>query len=89
MRWRSRFLDGIFHAEAFALDDDGLRVVQQTVEHGGRERGVVVEDFGPFAVDAIGGDDGGAALVALADDLEQQVGADFVDGQVAEFIQLC
>ena len=62
-------------------------MVQQSVEHGGSECGVVVEDLGPFAVDAVGGDDGGAALVALAEDLEQQVGAGFVDGQVPQLVQ--
>jgi hypothetical protein len=37
-------------------------------------------------VGAVGGDHHGSALVALADDLEQQVGAVLVDGQVAEFV---
>ena len=54
---------------------------------GGSEGGVVVEDLGPFAVDAVGGDDGGASLVALAEDLEQQVGAGLVDGQIPQLVQ--
>ena len=64
-------------------------MVEQPVEDGGSQGGVVVEDFGPFSVDAIGRDDGRAAFVALADDLEQQVGAGFVDGQISEFVELC
>ena len=64
-------------------------MVQQAVEHGGGEGGVVVEDLRPLAVHAVGGDDGGAVLVALAEDLEQQVGAGLVDGQVAQFVELC
>ena len=56
-------------------------MVEQPVEDGGSEGGVVVEDFRPFSVDAIGRD-GGAALISLADDLEQQVGTGFVDGEV-------
>jgi len=61
-------------------------MVEQSVEDGGSEGGVVVEDFGPFSVDTIGGDDGGAAFVSLADDLEQQVGAVAIDGEVADFV---
>ena len=37
-------------------------------------------------VDLVGGEDDGATFVALADDLEEQVGAVFVDGQVAELV---
>ena len=47
---------------------------------------VVVEDLRPMFVGAVGGDHHGGAFVALADDLEQQVGAVLVDGQVAEFV---
>ena len=62
-------------------------MVEQPVEDGGSEGGVVVEDFRPFSVDAIGRDDGGAALISLADDLEQQVGTGFVDGEVSELVE--
>ena len=31
-------------------------------------------------VDLVGRDDGGSFLVAAADDLEKEIGADFVDG---------
>ena len=64
-------------------------MVEQPVEDGGSQGGVVVEDFRPFSVDAISRDDGRAAFVPLADDLEQQVGAGFVDGEVSEFVDLC
>ena len=37
-------------------------------------------------IDAIGGDQSGAAFVAVTDDLEQAVGAELVDGQVAQFV---
>ena len=63
-------------------------MVEQPVEDGGSQGGVVVEDFRPFSIDSIG-DDGRAALVSLADDLEQQVGAGLVDGQISEFVKLC
>ena len=71
---------------AFALDEDGFGVMEQPIEQCRGEGAVVVEDLGPVLVGAIGGDDDGAALVALADDLEEQVGAVFVDGQIAQFV---
>ena len=70
-----------------SLGNDGFRMVEQPVEDGGSQGGVVVEDFGPFSIDAIGRDYGCAALVPLADDLEQQVGAGFVDGEVSELVE--
>ena len=73
-------LDAVLHAVAFALDDDGLGVVEDAVEDGGGEGGVVVEDGGPVLEDLVGAQDDGAAFVALADDLEEQIGAAFVDG---------
>ena len=35
----------------------------------------------------VGGQDDGAAFVACADDLDEQVGAVLVDGQIADFIE--
>ena len=55
-------------------------MVEQPVEYGGSQGGIVVEDFRPFSVDAVGSDEGRAALVPLAYDLEQQVRPGFVDG---------
>ena len=79
-------LDLILGTVALALDAHGLCVVQQAVQKGRREDGVVVEDAGPLLVDAICGEKGGAVLVAVADDLEQAVGTKLVDGQVAQFV---
>jgi hypothetical protein len=76
-------LDAILHAIAFAFNDDGFGVVQDAIEDGGGEGGVVIEDGGPVLEDLVGGQDDGSALIALADDLEEQVGAAFVDGQIA------
>ena len=79
-------LDAVFHAVAFAFDDDGFGVVEDAVEEGGGEGGVVVEDGGPVFEGLVGGQDDRAAFVALADDLEEQVGAALVDGQIAQFV---
>ena len=50
------------------------------------EDGIVVEDAGPVLVHAVRGNQRGAAFVAVADDLEQAVGAELVDRQVAELV---
>jgi hypothetical protein len=78
--------DAIFHAVALALDDNGLGMMEDAVEDGRGEGGVVVEDGGPVFEDLVGAEDDRAGLVALADDLEEQVGPVLVDGQVADFI---
>ena len=77
----------ILHAVAGAFDDDGFGVVEEAVEDGGGDGAVVVEDGGPVFEGLVGGQDDGAAFVALADDLEEQVGAVLVDGQIAEFVE--
>lgn len=82
-----RRLDLILHAEALALDEDGLGMVEQTVEQRQGQRGVVVEDIRPVLVGPIGRYGERAALVALADDLEQKIGAELVDGQIAQLVQ--
>ena len=61
-------------------------MMQQPVQECGGEGAVVVEDFRPVFVGTVRGDDDGAALVACADDLEEKIGAVFVDGKVAQFI---
>ena len=44
------------------------------------------EDFGPFIEGEVGGDQDGAALVALAEDLEEEFGRGFGQGHEAQFI---
>ena len=64
--------EAVFHAEAFAFDDDGFGVMQQSVEDGGSQGGVVVEDFRPVFEGTVGGNHQGALLIALADDLKNK-----------------
>lgn len=47
---------------------------------------MLVEDGGPLLVDAIRCHECVATFVAVADDLEQAVGTEFVDGEVAELV---
>ena len=62
-----------------SLHKDGFGVVEQPIEERGGEGAVVVEDLGPVLIGAICGEDNGTTLIALADDLEEQIGAMFVD----------
>ena len=77
---QSGFFDLILHPVTLAFDGDGFGVVQQAVQHGGGQRGVVVEDLGPVFIGLVGRHDGRAGLVPLAEDLEEQVRAGFIDG---------
>lgn len=87
MVWLSlQIIDLVFHPIAFALDEHGFGVMQESVEQRRGKYAVVVEDFRPVFEGAIGGDDGGTALIAGTDDLEEAIGTEFVDGKVAEFI---
>jgi hypothetical protein len=79
-------LDLLLHAEAFAFNQRGLGVMQKAVEECRGERAVVVEYFGPVLIHAVRRNYDGASLIPLADDLEEQVGAMLVDGEIAEFI---
>ena len=65
------------------LDHDGM--VQQAVQQGGGHDDVT-KDSSPVPEAAIGGEDGGALLVAGIDQLEEQVGAAGFDRQVADLI---
>ena len=72
-------LDLILRAIALAVDPHGFSMVLNAVERSRSEDRIVVEDAGPLLVDPDGGDQGRAALIAMADDLEQAVGAELVD----------
>ena len=68
------------------LDDDGM--VRQSVQQG-RGDDVIAEDSAPVLEATIGGEDSGAFLVAGIDQLEEQVGAAGLQGQVTDLIELC
>ena len=64
----------LFEPIAVAVHFEDVDVVGQSVEQRtGQPLGP--EHAGPLVERQIAGDDGGAALVALAEDLEQQLGA--------------
>ena len=62
-------------------------MVKKAVEDGGGNGAVAVEDGGPLLEGFVGGEHDGAALVALADDLEEEVGAALIDGEVADLVK--
>jgi hypothetical protein len=72
-------LDLIFHAIAFPFDEDGFGMMQETVEKRWGQRTVIIEDLRPLLEDPVRSQDDGATFVTLADDLEQEIGAGFVD----------
>ena len=79
-------LDLFFHAIAFAGDGDNFGVMEEPIENGGSEGGIVIEDTGPLFERLVCGENNGAMFIALADDLKEEVGAGLIDGEVAEFI---
>src|SRR5262249_7974437 len=68
-----------------AADVEGDGVVEDAVEDCGGDD-PVAEHLAPAAEALVAGQDHGAALVAAADELEEQVGALAVDGQVADLV---
>ena len=58
--------------------------MQQPIQQGGGQRGIVVEDLGPVFIGLVGGDDGRSGLIALAEDLEEQIGDDFINRKIPE-----
>ena len=74
-------------AVAFASDVDDRRAVQQSVQGGGGHEGVVTEDLAPVAEGLVAGEhDALFALVAIADDLEEQAGLECVEAEVADLV---
>jgi len=68
------------------LDEHRFSVAQEPIQHGAGEGAVVRQDFGPVFIGLVGAQNGRILLTPLADDLEEQVCAHFVDGQIAQFV---
>src|SRR4029077_9893570 len=75
----------LFEAIAVAVHLEDVDVVCQPIEQrAGQPLGP--EDASPFVKWQIGSDDGGAALVTLAEDLEQELGSGRRQRHIAEFV---
>ena len=64
-----------------------MAVMAQSVEDGTGQGGVVIECRGPLGWHFVGGEDNGSALVAGADDLEQEVAALLIQWEISEFVE--
>lgn len=73
------------HAVALAVDVEYDGAVQEAVEHGDGDGGVV-EDLAPGGDAEVGGEHGRGLEVALGDDLEQGGGGLGREGQVADLV---
>src|SRR6266478_6441875 len=75
----------LFEAIAVAVHFEDMDVVGQPVEQrAGQPLGP--EHAGPLVEGQIAGDEGGAALITLAEDLEQELRAGRRQGDIAEFV---
>lgn len=77
----------VLHAKARAFNHHRLGVMEKPVQDGGGHCAVIVEDAGPLFKGFVGGQDNGASFIALADDLEEQVGAVLIYRKIANFVQ--
>jgi len=84
---KASLLDGFFHPITFSLDDDSFSVVQQSVKQSRSQCAVVVKDLRPILEGTICSNDQRSLFITMTDDLEEQIRAGFIDGQVAKLIQ--
>ena len=63
-----------------------MGVVSEAVEEGCGEL-LVAEDFDPLGEGEVGGDDGRAALVAIGEQVEEQLAAGSIEGYEAELVE--
>jgi hypothetical protein len=64
-------------------------MVSEPVEQRGSELLVAPEDFDPFGEGEVGSDDHAASLVALGQQVEEQLAAGAVEGHEAQLVELC
>jgi hypothetical protein len=69
----------VFHAEAFSFDDHRLGMMEQPIQDGG--------GLGPLLKGPDRGDNDRPLFIAQRDDLEEQIGAGLVDGEIAQLVQ--
>jgi len=72
-------------AIAFAVHLENVDVVCQPVEKGAGQA-LGAEGFGPFVEGQVAGDQRGAALIALRDQFEQELGAGLGERHEAQFV---
>jgi len=63
--------------------------MQQAVEDSRGQDCIVVKYLGPLLEGPVSGNNHGAPLIAMADHLEEQIGAALINGQIAKLVKLC
>jgi hypothetical protein len=74
------------HAIALAFGGEYGRVMRQAIEQRGRELLVAGKDGDPFGEGEVGSDDRGSALIAVGEQIEEQLAARTVEGYEAELV---
>ena len=87
-------LDGLFlgawlilHSVARSFNDDGVGMMEESIQHGGGNGAVVIENRGPLFEGLVGGEGDGSSLIALTDHLEEEISPLLIDGQITDLIQ--
>ena len=73
----------LFYSIAVSFDLYQRAMMDEAIDGGGGEGIVVVEDVSPISESAVGGYDDGTTFIPVRDDLEQQLSALLVDGEIA------
>ena len=78
-------LNLILGAIALSFNEDGLHVVCDPVQQRRGEHRIIVKNTRPMLINPVGGDQRGAPLIAMADDLKQTIGAKLINLDSAKF----
>jgi hypothetical protein len=74
-------------ALAGAFDKNGFGVVEETLEHGGGDCAIAVEDGSPLFEGFVGGKDDRTALVVGLMTRKSRFGSALVDGKIANLVE--
>src|SRR6266404_2221139 len=75
------------HAETLALGGDDGGVVSEAIEQRGGELLVTSEDLGPLAEGEVARDDDRPLLVAVGDEVEEQLAAGAIEGDESDLVE--
>ena len=78
--------EGMFHPVALSFEEDEMAVMDEPVNHGGRHL-VICKDIAPFREFKVCCQDKAFAFIAVRNDSEQHLGAIFINGDIAPFVE--
>ena len=73
----------LFYSITVSFDLYQRTMMDEAIDGGGGKGIVVVQDVSPISESAVGGYDDGTTFIPVRDDLEQQLSALLVDGEIA------